>query len=333
MSCRGAELIEQLRRKRVAAQKEEEQRVLDKIRTKMERIKENQRKMQGENFREPQSHQRGIFRALKSHLFISAVPLLSITAAPHTNKTKTNPKTEQRRLQCQRLQWRRWRRIRECRRRTRLKAITRQWTTTTSRCLWRRSGCPSCSGWPTTRRRPPRARTRFHWTGTWIRVACPSALRRTRTHIGSFSRTRRNPSPYFHRRRTRRPFSGGERTAAASARATTLSIGAAIRDDDAHRRSFHHRCPRCRPGPRIAETRARSRPLCRITRVMYLTLNLPEPKSRGWHCIFTPLDVVSALDIRRLEKNFTKTIVSSFLWFPSCTYAYFCKFMFFDFLI
>jgi len=58
--CRGAELIEQLRRKRVAAQKEEEQRVLDKIRTKMERIKENQRKMQGENFREPQSHQRGI---------------------------------------------------------------------------------------------------------------------------------------------------------------------------------------------------------------------------------------------------------------------------------
>ncbi|XP_059490786.1 piezo-type mechanosensitive ion channel component-like isoform X3 [Neocloeon triangulifer] len=58
LASRGAELIEQLRRKRVAAQKEEEQRVLDKIRTKMERIKENQRKMQGENFREPQSHQR-----------------------------------------------------------------------------------------------------------------------------------------------------------------------------------------------------------------------------------------------------------------------------------
>ncbi|CAB3377428.1 Hypothetical predicted protein [Cloeon dipterum] len=60
LASRGAELIEQLRKKRVAAQKEEEQRVLDKIRTKMERIKENQRKMQGENYREPQSHQRAI---------------------------------------------------------------------------------------------------------------------------------------------------------------------------------------------------------------------------------------------------------------------------------
>ncbi|XP_065351549.1 piezo-type mechanosensitive ion channel component-like isoform X6 [Cloeon dipterum] len=62
LASRGAELIEQLRKKRVAAQKEEEQRVLDKIRTKMERIKENQRKMQGENYREPQSHQRDVFK-------------------------------------------------------------------------------------------------------------------------------------------------------------------------------------------------------------------------------------------------------------------------------
>ncbi|KAF4525371.1 hypothetical protein B566_EDAN014809, partial [Ephemera danica] len=52
--------------------REEEQRVLDKIRTKMERIKENQRRMQGDNFREPQSHQKA---PLETH---------SCLSSPHT---------------------------------------------------------------------------------------------------------------------------------------------------------------------------------------------------------------------------------------------------------
>lgn len=44
---RGAELIEELRQKQMNMQEETESKILDKIKIKMERIKANQKKIQG----------------------------------------------------------------------------------------------------------------------------------------------------------------------------------------------------------------------------------------------------------------------------------------------
>jgi hypothetical protein len=56
---RGAELIEELRMKRIREQENQEHRILEKIRVKMERIKATQQKIQGPMFKEPESHHVG----------------------------------------------------------------------------------------------------------------------------------------------------------------------------------------------------------------------------------------------------------------------------------
>lgn len=56
MFIKGAELIEELRQKRMVEQSEEERRILEKIKLKMDKIKANQQKIQGANYREPESH-------------------------------------------------------------------------------------------------------------------------------------------------------------------------------------------------------------------------------------------------------------------------------------
>lgn len=56
LASRGAELIEDLRGKHVKEQEEKEKLILENIKTKMDRIKENQRKIQGPTYKEPDSH-------------------------------------------------------------------------------------------------------------------------------------------------------------------------------------------------------------------------------------------------------------------------------------
>jgi hypothetical protein len=56
---RGAELINELRKKRIQEQEHHERRILEKIRVKMERIKATQQKIQGPVFKEPESHHAG----------------------------------------------------------------------------------------------------------------------------------------------------------------------------------------------------------------------------------------------------------------------------------
>lgn len=46
--CTGAELIEEMRAKRMDEQVENERRILEKIKIKMDRIKANQQKIQGD---------------------------------------------------------------------------------------------------------------------------------------------------------------------------------------------------------------------------------------------------------------------------------------------
>lgn len=52
----GAELIEELRQKRILDQTEEERRILEKIKVKMDKIKANQQKIQGPLYKEPADH-------------------------------------------------------------------------------------------------------------------------------------------------------------------------------------------------------------------------------------------------------------------------------------
>ncbi|XP_026476535.1 piezo-type mechanosensitive ion channel component-like, partial [Ctenocephalides felis] len=54
LASRGAELKEELQRKRVAEQEDEEKNILEKIRQKMDRIKANQKRIQGPTFMEKQ---------------------------------------------------------------------------------------------------------------------------------------------------------------------------------------------------------------------------------------------------------------------------------------
>lgn len=63
-TCRGAELIEELRQKQMNVQEEQETKILEKIKVKMEKIKANQKKIQGVLSREPCHHDRGIFLVL-----------------------------------------------------------------------------------------------------------------------------------------------------------------------------------------------------------------------------------------------------------------------------
>lgn len=53
---RGAELIEELRQKQMKTQEEQEKKILQKIKVKMDRIKANQQKLQGPAYKEPTNH-------------------------------------------------------------------------------------------------------------------------------------------------------------------------------------------------------------------------------------------------------------------------------------
>ncbi|XP_037297893.1 piezo-type mechanosensitive ion channel component isoform X3 [Manduca sexta] len=56
LASRGAELIEELRQKQMLVQEEQEKKILEKIKVKMERIKANQKKIQGAMTKEPHHH-------------------------------------------------------------------------------------------------------------------------------------------------------------------------------------------------------------------------------------------------------------------------------------
>ncbi|CAG4998121.1 unnamed protein product, partial [Parnassius apollo] len=56
LASRGAELIEELRQKQMQVQEEQEVKILEKIKVKMERIKANQKKIQGAMTKEPLQH-------------------------------------------------------------------------------------------------------------------------------------------------------------------------------------------------------------------------------------------------------------------------------------
>ncbi|XP_052758554.1 piezo-type mechanosensitive ion channel component [Galleria mellonella] len=59
LASRGAELIEELRQKQMQVQEEQEVKILEKIKVKMERIKANQKKIQGVMTKEPHQHDTG----------------------------------------------------------------------------------------------------------------------------------------------------------------------------------------------------------------------------------------------------------------------------------
>ncbi|XP_076388823.1 piezo type mechanosensitive ion channel component isoform X5 [Megachile rotundata] len=56
LASRGAELLEELHQKRIEIQDNVEKNVLQKLKFKMDKIKANQRKIQGPSYREPQTH-------------------------------------------------------------------------------------------------------------------------------------------------------------------------------------------------------------------------------------------------------------------------------------
>ncbi|XP_071867858.1 piezo type mechanosensitive ion channel component isoform X3 [Bombus fervidus] len=56
LASRGAELLEELHQKRIEVQENVEKNVLQKLKFKMDKIKANQRKIQGPSYREPQIH-------------------------------------------------------------------------------------------------------------------------------------------------------------------------------------------------------------------------------------------------------------------------------------
>ncbi|XP_050551095.1 piezo-type mechanosensitive ion channel component isoform X5 [Spodoptera frugiperda] len=60
LASRGAELIEELRQKQMKIQEDQETKILEKIKVKMERIKANQKKIQGAMAKEPGHHDIGI---------------------------------------------------------------------------------------------------------------------------------------------------------------------------------------------------------------------------------------------------------------------------------
>lgn len=60
----GADLIEQLRQKRMRDQEACEHSILEKIKMKMDRIKANQQKIQGPGFKEVNDHYVGKYKTL-----------------------------------------------------------------------------------------------------------------------------------------------------------------------------------------------------------------------------------------------------------------------------
>lgn len=60
LASRGAELIQELSQKRIQEQHESERKVLEKIKSKMDRIKATQKKIQGFGIKDPESHEKAI---------------------------------------------------------------------------------------------------------------------------------------------------------------------------------------------------------------------------------------------------------------------------------
>ena len=59
LASRGGELLEELNQKRIIEQENIEKAVLQKLKFKMDKIKANQRKIQGPSYREPATHKIG----------------------------------------------------------------------------------------------------------------------------------------------------------------------------------------------------------------------------------------------------------------------------------
>lgn len=75
LASRGAELIEELRLKRMTEQEEQEHRVLEKIKAKMDKIKANQQKIQGASYKDSENHYAGenlsvLFRRKSRHQYL-----------------------------------------------------------------------------------------------------------------------------------------------------------------------------------------------------------------------------------------------------------------------
>lgn len=62
LASRGAELLEELHQKRIEDQENQEKAVLQKIKFKMDKIKANQRKIQGPSYKEPRTHKIGKYK-------------------------------------------------------------------------------------------------------------------------------------------------------------------------------------------------------------------------------------------------------------------------------
>lgn len=62
LSSRGAEVIHYLQMEKVKHQREGEREIMEKIRMKMDRIRENQRRAHNGEYVEPETHYQGILR-------------------------------------------------------------------------------------------------------------------------------------------------------------------------------------------------------------------------------------------------------------------------------
>ena len=61
LASRGGELLEELHQKRIKEQEDAEKAILEKIKFKMDKIKANQRKIQGPGYKEPKTHKIGMY--------------------------------------------------------------------------------------------------------------------------------------------------------------------------------------------------------------------------------------------------------------------------------
>lgn len=61
LASRGADLIEELRQERIQEQEELERKVLEKIKTKMDRIKATQQKLQDNVYQDSKNHFVGMY--------------------------------------------------------------------------------------------------------------------------------------------------------------------------------------------------------------------------------------------------------------------------------
>lgn len=79
---RGAELIEELRQKQMTLQEDQEVKILEKIKVKMERIKANQKKIQGALAKDPIHHDRGKYNQLVPFELFGLLPFALFDVRP-----------------------------------------------------------------------------------------------------------------------------------------------------------------------------------------------------------------------------------------------------------